>query len=332
MSEHSVHRSLPTYAQLQLRPPEVRGTAWGLFGWDDQLGSLNHLTAGRVVDASRLVTTGRRVNLNLSLSEFTEPLIKHRGNPEHEVFGLNDFHRDDRVDNFYPQASTQIDSLRHFAHPDRGFYNGADPDELVTGTAALGIQHVASAGIAGRGVLLDVAGYRQACGRPIDHGTNEQIAIEDLEATARWQHVILAPGDILLLRFGWTEFFVNAGNPYQGRSVGLEQSEAMAAWLWDGQFALVAADNVALEAWPADQSNLPPIQAETDGSLARSSHTGMLHRVLIPLLGIYIGELWDLEELLRQCQAESRYEFFVTAEPLNLLGGVGSPANAIAIM
>ncbi|MDI6628032.1 MAG: cyclase family protein [Rhodococcus sp. (in: high G+C Gram-positive bacteria)] len=332
MSAASSGPGLPTYAQLQQRPDDVRGTAWGLFGWDDQLGSLNHLTAARVVAAARLVTAGHRVNLNLSLSAFSEPLIAHRGNPVHEVFGLNEFHRDDRVDSFYPQASTQIDSLRHFAHPDRGFYNGADPADIVAGKESLGIQHVAASGIAGRGVLLDVSGYRKFCGRPVDHRTNEQIGVEDLVETARWQNVALEPGDIVLLRFGWTEHFVVDANPYEGRSVGLEQSEEMAAWLWDSQFALVAADNVALEAWPSDHSGLPTVQAEATGALPHSSHTGMLHRILIPLLGIYIGELWDLEELSQRCRDNGRFEFLVTAEPLNLLGGVGSPANALAIL
>jgi hypothetical protein len=73
------------------------------------------------------------------------------------------------------------------------------------------------------------------------------------------------------------------------------------------------------------------VLAEEQGRLARSTHTGMLHRILIPLLGIYIGELWDLDELAQFCADTRRYDAFLTAEPLNIPGGVGSPANAIAI-
>ena len=321
----------PTYAELLRRPGRHRGTSWGVYGDDDQLGSLNHLTDERVVRAARLVRLGRRFNLNLSMTEFDPPLIAHRGQLHHEVFGLNEFHRDDRLDNFFPQASTQIDSLRHFAHPDFGFYNGFAGERLVAGTRELGIQNVAEAGIAGRGVLLDVARFLAADGRPVDQGLNQQISVDDLDAAAQSQGVSVEPGDILLLRFGWVNHYVRLGNPYEGRSCGLEQSEKTAAWLWDHQISLVAADNIALEAWPADQSALGPVIAEEQGRLDTSSHTGMLHRILIPLLGIHIGELWDLDELAQFCADAGRYEVFVTAEPLNLPGGVGSPANAIAI-
>jgi len=321
----------PTYEDLQRRTGRRRGTAWGVYGEDDQLGSLNHLTDERVRNAARLVRLGRRFNLNLSLTEFDPPLISHRGSLRHEVFGLNEFHRDDRLDNFFPQASTQIDSLRHFANPDVGFYNGITAERVVAGTADLGIQNAAEAGIAGRGVLLDVARFRAAAGRAINQQLNEQISVDDLEATAQWAGVALEPGDILLIRFGWVNHYVRMGHPYEGKSCGLEQSEATAAWLWDHRISLVAADNIALEAWPADHSALAPMLAEADGRLARSTHTGMLHRILIPLLGIHIGELWDLDELAEFCAETGRYDVFVTAEPLNIPGGVGSPANAIAI-
>jgi hypothetical protein len=52
---------------------------------------------------------------------------------------------------------------------------------------------------------------------------------------------------------------------------------------------------------------------------------------LIPLLGMPIGEMWYLEALAEDCAADGVYEFMLTSAPLNLLGGVGSPANAIAI-
>ena len=323
--------SFPSYAQLKDRSGRVRGTAWGVFGANDQLGTLNHLTPQRVRDAARLIELGQRINLNLRLTAFDPPLIAHRGQLHHQIFGLNEFHRDDRIDAFFPQASTQIDSLRHFAHPDHGFYNGTPGDQIAAGTEDLGIHHVAEAGIAGRGVLLDVDHYRAQCGRPINHDDNEQIPVGELEATAASQGTAFAAGDILLIRFGWVTHVVRSGAGYHGRSCGLEQSEATAAWLWDHQFSLVAADNIALEAWPADRSSLPAVVAEADGTLPVSSHTGMLHRILIPLLGMYIGELWDLDALAQICRRIGRYEFFLTAEPLNIPGGVGSPANAIAI-
>jgi kynurenine formamidase len=328
---HAEH--FPTYAELLERPGALRGTAWEVFGVDDELGTLNHLTPERVREAVRSVRRGVRVNLNLPLDAFDPPLIAHRGSIDHHVFGLNEFHRDERIDNLFTQASTQIDGLRHFGHPDHGFYNNVSGELLTAGEPALGIQRVAEAGIAGRGVLVDVGRHRAASGRPIDQDSNEQIPTSDIDDALDRQGVSLRPGDILLIRFGWLEHIRRPGaqrtNPLV--SPGLAQQEATAAWLWDRRVAMVAADNIALEAWPATESTLTT-RAERDGMLGRSSHSGMLHRILIPLLGLTIGELWDLDALADECAHTGFYDFLVTGEPLNVVGGVGSPANSLAIL
>ena len=324
--------AIPDYAGLGSRPGRLSGTAWELWGRADQLGTLNHLTPERVLRARESIVSGDVIPLNLPLTEFDPPIISHRGSVEHTVFGLNEFHRDDRIDSFFPQASTQIDGLRHFGHPDRGFYNDADPDDLVAGSPELGIQMVAQRGIAGRGLLVDVCGYRESIGRPIDQTSNEQIPVADLDDALEWQGSTIEPGDILMLRTGWLRHFRTTPRADGAlRSPGLRQAEETAAWLWDHQISMAAADNIALEAWPATESSLT-VYAETNGAMAASSHTGMLHRILIPLLGLTIGELWDLDGLAAACSGRDRYDVFVTAQPLNLLGGVGSPANAMAIL
>ena len=323
----------PRYEQLLDRPGRLRGTAWGLWGPADQLGTLNHLTPERVLAARESILTGEAVTLNLPLTEFDPPIIAHRGSVQHSVFGLNEFHRDDRIDNVFLQASTQIDGLRHFGHPDRGFYNDTDPTHLVAGQPDLGIQAVAQRGIAGRGLLIDVGAYREAIGHPIDQKRNEQIPVTDLDATLEWQGSAILPGDIIMIRTGWLQHFRQACERSADglRSPGLRQTEDTAAWLWDHQVAVAASDNIALEAWPPTDSKLT-VEAELTGGMPKSSHSGMLHRILIPLLGLTIGELWMLDELAAACTARGRYDVFLTAQPLNLLGGVGSPANAMAIL
>ncbi|MGW9111721.1 cyclase family protein [Microbacterium sp. NPDC055683] len=325
--------ALPTFAQLKERPGSLGGTAWGVFGEDDELGTVNLLTRERVLRARDSIVHGDVFALNLPLDAFDPPLIAHRGNPRHDVFGLNQFHRDDRIDGLFPQASTQIDGLRHFAHPDHGFYNGVAGDEIRAGTARLGVQHLAERGIAGRGVVLDLDAYRSAVGRPIDDDTSEHIPIADVESALRWQGTVIEDGDILLIRTGWLTRARTRPRPADGRirSAGLAAAEETAAWLWDRRIAVVAADNIALEPWPADPARMPT-DAEGDGRLAPSTHTGMLHRTLIPLLGLAIGELWDLDALAAACARRGRFDCFVTAQPLNITGGVGSPANAIAII
>ena len=57
-----------------------------------------------------------------------------------------------------------------------------------------------------------------------------------------------------------------------------------------------------------------------------------LHQVVIPNLGLTIGELWDLDALAVVCAEQGRYEFLLSAAPLPITGAVGSPINPVAIL
>lgn len=52
---------------------------------------------------------------------------------------------------------------------------------------------------------------------------------------------------------------------------------------------------------------------------------------LLPLLGIPIGELFDLDRLAEDCVTDGVWEGLFTSAPLNLRGGVASPPNALVI-
>jgi hypothetical protein len=58
---------------------------------------------------------------------------------------------------------------------------------------------------------------------------------------------------------------------------------------------------------------------------------GALHRVLIGRLGFALGELWDLRAISASSARDGRCEYFFTSAPLNVIGGVGSTPNALAI-
>jgi len=330
---------LPSYAELRRRQDAPPGSAWRLFGDSDEIGTLNLLTPERVRRARRLIRTGEVVNLDLPLNAFNPALIASRHPLKHHLFANNPFHRDDWIDALYTQSSSQMDGLRHIGHPDHGFYNGADPARFLEGDPYLGINRYAEHGIAGRGVLLDVGRHLDETGTPIDHTTNHGITTADLDATARAQGVNVLPGDILMIRLGWAGHYLNtldhAGRaealrpPF--RCPGLEQSHEMVEWLWDHGVAVVAADNFALEAWPPAANSPFIARAERTGAVPTTSHTGLMHRVLIPLLGVAIGELWALDDLAARCADDSVWECFVTVKPLTLTGGAGSPANALAI-
>lgn len=309
---------LPSYRDLPVKPGAPAGSSWGVWGDDDELGCLNKITSEGTAAARELIRRGAVFALNLRVDR-PDPPLYGRGAPRHTITGEGGNGRDDYLDNFWPQASSQWDSLRHIRHPEHGFYNGTRDYQIVAGDAGrLGIDTVARRGIAGRTVLLDIGRHRV-----LDYARSEAITVADLDACRTAQGVDVKPGDVLLLRTGWLGWYLSettaeqrAEMPDRSRlfAPGIAATEDMAAYLWDLQIAAIAADNPALEAWP-------PL-AETGG---------FLHQRLIPLLGLPIGELWWLDDLAADCAADGVYECFFTSAPLNVPGGVGSPPNALAI-
>lgn len=319
---------LPTYAELLVRDDAPPGSSWHVFGSGDELGTLNLLDDQRAVNAAQLVRRGRLFNLDYELNAFAPPVSPNRRPLRHTMFSRHDGQvHDDRLDDFYLQISSQIDGLRHHRHSVHGFYGGVPDDAVTVGSASLGLQRAAAKGIAGRGVLLDVARHLPDLSPPLDLTGAEAISTEILDEVAEMQGVEFEPGDILLIHTGWARHAVDvltaeekAALSTRRRFCGLEQSRETLAWIWDHHFAVVASDTVAVEVMPS-----------VDSSPFADNVGRMMHPDLIALLGVHLGELWKLDELAEDCAADGVYEFMVTAKPLNLLGAVGSPPNALAL-
>jgi kynurenine formamidase len=314
--------SLPTYADLPVDARYPSRSAWGVFGDDDSLGTVNLLTPERIRAALRLARRGAVFPLNWTL-ELPDPPILGRGRMRHEILNVG-WATDDHYDNFYPQGSTQWDALSHIAHPQFGLYNGRDI-RAVSGAPGSpnGVENLARQGLAGRFVLLDIPRYRADAGIAFDPGSGERISADELDRVLSHQGVQLSIGDILLIRFGWVSWYESlaidarialAENPDFPAS-GLDRDERMAEWVWDHHLAAIAADNPGLESNPIDPSSVD----------------GFLHYRLIPLLGVLIGEMFVLDGLADDCAGDGVYEGLFTAAPLNKLGGSGSPANALAM-
>jgi kynurenine formamidase len=313
---------IPGYAELPVRAGAPEGSAWGVFGDRDEVGTINLLTPGRVRAAAESIKTGKVFALNLPIDIPSPPLFTRQAH-RHTVKSFpapTDFVLDDYLDNFYPQASSQWDALAHVKHPVYGAYNGI-PDNEMTGRGGmrLGIDNLARRGIAGRGVLADIGRYYARVGKSIEYTTAQSIPLEDLEATLAAQKSTLRAGDILLIRIGWTNFYLGASDEVKedlARETvvpGIEGSQRVARWIWDHHLAAVASDSPALEALP------------------KSPEEEFLHFHLLAFFGMPIGEMWNLEGLSEDCARDGVYEFFLTSAPLNVPGGVGSPPNALAI-
>ncbi len=315
---------LPRYDELPIRDGLPAGSAWGLWGDDDEVGTINLLTPERIQRALALPSRGAVFPMNWALEEPSPPFYG-RGALQHNIDRPFTPCLDDSLDNFFTQSSSQWDALCHIGHPEHGFYNGRTDAELTgePGTR-LGIEHWAKRGIVGRGVLLDVARHFEQTGRRFDGGTTVEFTWRDLEEVRDAQGVEFETGDILVLRTGWMKWYLETSEQTRLdlaqdsltrlKSPGLTGGEDMVEWLWNQHFAAVAADNPALEAWPH--------ALEVDQ---------YIHFRLLPLLGLAMGEMWFVEDLAADCAADGVYEFLLTSAPLNLRGGVGSPPNALAL-
>jgi kynurenine formamidase len=313
----------PPYDALPVIEATGDAHAWDVWGRDDELGSVNRLGPAQVAAAARLVRDGRVINLTLPLDEPAPGLSADREGYRHHI-EVRRQGRDDSLDNFYLQFSSQWDGLRHIRYREFGYWGGRQEADLDAG--ALGIERWARHGIIGRGVLVDVPRFMERGSRAYALDERAPIGPSLLEAILEDQGVAPETGDILLLRTGWLAWYLelDAGarqalrgslHPGEGglHCPGLDPTRATAAWLWDHGVAAIAADNPALEALPVDREQ------------------GFQHRRLMPLLGMPIGEFWQLDELAADCASDGRYACMLVSAPLHLPGGVGSPANAYAV-
>ena len=99
---------------------------------------------------------------------------------------------------------------------------------------------------------------------------------------------------------------------------GVEHTEAVCEYLWNSHAAAIASDTYGVEVFPADTS-------------PHAHPFGFLHNMLIGQFGMALGELWWLSDLAGDCAADGVHEMFLVSTPMNAPGGIGSPANAVAI-
>ncbi|KAI0398321.1 hypothetical protein F5Y17DRAFT_464258 [Xylariaceae sp. FL0594] len=346
---------VPDYDDLPLRKGDPRRAAWGLYGENDQLGTLNRLTDGRVADAARgEIRSGKRISLNWPLDAQPRQTFFQRAAFHQEMIAKPPRAVNDDTWTFNTQVSTQWDGLRHFAYQDvKLFYGGVSQKDIHRvskmgkKSTVLGIHAWSEQGIVGRGVLLDYHGWRtspdgRARSKVKEYDSFDSVAIplEDLQACLEAQGTELRFGDILFIRSGFmvslaskTEDELAAHrNVVPHRFGGVAQSEDVLRWIWD-HFSAVAGDQPSFERWPAPTAPTPTPTTNTNTSTGGGEESAgwHLHEVLLAGWGCPIGELFDLEMLAVHCREQKRWSFFVASEPCNVPGGVASPPNVLAI-
>lgn len=83
------------------------------------------------------------------------------------------------------------------------------------------------------------------------------ITVSDLLAIAEEEKVTFRPGDILLVRTGWIQWYEENGEASRLKYItngnawaGVEGCEETLEWLWNSHFAAVAGDSIGWECWP----------------------------------------------------------------------------------
>lgn len=296
---------------------------WGKWGAADELGTLNYVTRADVADAAKLIKTGKVISLALPF-DTKGPAIGLRGrfNPIHLMIatgaeaysGVQDAagmrYADDVV--IMPlQCGTQWDALSHVFYGDH-MWNGYDI-RLVDGGGAKknGIEKTKDR-MVGRGVFLDV---------PHAHGVDHlpdgyAISAKELEFVAAKQKVEVRRADFVIVRTGAMGARLKSGNWGQfagGESPGLAMDTA--DWIHDKQIAAVCGDTHAVECRPnpIDKVRQP------------------WHWIVLPNMGLTVGEYFFLEDLSKDCANDGVYEFFFSSPSLPFTGAVGCPTNPLAI-
>jgi kynurenine formamidase len=321
--------------EIEQRPPRARSpelSNWGVFGDDDELGAINYQTPAAVLRGAAEIQKGDRYPLNLPADL---PRQRPIGRPEFsKVAHLHNVEFDGMVTNddhivLATQGSSQWDSFVHAGCYEEGvdgvFYNGFTPDDIDADGFVRrgGIDKIAQRGIAGRGVLVDVA--RMIAGGaadplPLDYTIGES----EFLACLGHQGTEVQPGDILCFRTGWSEAYLDADeagrsalmSPAPGEPAPLNPGihSELARLAHEQRWSAVTADNLGVEVHPF-----------------RPDNKGSAHVRLQRNLGIPFGEIFCYRDLATSCADDRRWSFFFVAVPLWIPGGMGSPSNAMAL-
>jgi kynurenine formamidase len=278
---------------------------WGRWGANDELGSVNLVTAAKRKQAASLVKTGETVSL--AHNPLTDAAPDNARPFEHTMLPGNSMDR--YAVAYHGYAHSHIDALCHILYKDQT-YNGYARADVNTekGCTKLGIQNLKN-GIVTRGVLIDIPRLRNL--PYLEPGT--AIYVEDLEAWEKKSGVKIASGDAVLVRTGRWARRAKLGPWNVGQNqAGLHAS--VAPWIKARGVSLLGGD-VASDVVPSGVEGI----------------TLPIHTLMIVGLGVNLLDNQDLEALGETAARLNRWEFMLTINPVPVTGGTGFPLNAIAM-
>jgi kynurenine formamidase len=284
---------------------------WGRWGKEDQMGTMNLITPAKRKSAAALVREGFSVSLARdtdkvksvdNTSPFSHVMTATGGKPIADQFDLDTYSV-----SYHGYGHTHMDTLCHMFVNGK-MYNGF-PQTLVTdqGAGKLAITNYKN-GVFTRGILMDIPRLK---GVPYLE-PNVAIYPEDLDAWEKKAGIKVGSGDVVFIRTGrWARRAKKGPWDVSKESAGLHAS--CVKWLRDRDIAMLGSD-AASDMMP---SGIAGVQQP-------------IHQLILIAMGTPIFDNCDLEALGDAANQRHRWEFLITAAPLSVPGGTGSPLNPIA--
>jgi len=282
------------------------------YGADDTIGAANQLSPEKVLEAARLIKTGRTYALGVVTGP-TAPAYPPRqyaltvlqpGDGTGSTMGTNKATGNDDLLQTWMGIGSQLDGLGHMGIEHR-YYNGLHAKDFVAarGLAKLSTDQIPP--IVSRGVLIDMAKHLGQAILPAGTAFNRA----EIEAAAKAQGITIGAGDVVLFHTGWLNVSETDAARFMAGEPGLGVDGAR--YLAGLGVVAVGSDSWAVEVIPhEDPATAFPVHPEW---LAKN--------------GVYILENMDTRKLA----ADGVYEFlFVLGQP-RFAGAVQAVINPIAI-
>jgi kynurenine formamidase len=307
--------SVPSAPQRKLTQADIDQwmtelSNWGRWGKEDQLGAINLITPAKRKQAAALVKEGISVSLARDINTESAPDNPQPYKHSMNLAGVNNpgqFSADTLSVLFHGYQHTHLDALCHMFYQGK-MYNGFAKEEVTQqGCGKLGIHHLKQ-GVVTRGILMDIARLKG-----VDHlEPGMPIYPEDLEAWEKQAGIKVSSGDVIFIRTGRWARRAKAG-PWNASATSAGLHASCARWLKQRDVAILGSD-AASDVHPSGIEGV--------------SHP--IHQLALIALGVHIFDNCDLEELSATCARLKRWEFLLTAAPIRVTGGTGSPLNPLA--
>lgn len=282
------------------------------FGPDDTLGAVNRLTPQGVLNAVKLVKTGKTYPLGVETGP-DSPAYPPRSY-QMTILQLDDgvgvplaknrLTGNDDLMHTYMGIGSQIDGLGHVGI-NHTYYNGVHAKDFVKVTGLTKFSTSDIPPIVTRGVLLDIAALRSE--KILDAGT--AINREEIKAAAKAAGVTINSGDVVLFHTGWMNLSETDGERFMKGEPGIGVDGAK--YLAELEVVAVGSDTFGVEVIPF----------ENEGQFFP------VHQELLTKNGIYLLENMDTRELAKDKATEF---LFVLGQP-RFVGSVQAIINPVAI-